>query len=449
MRRRFMFRLTEAIYLLVSLAVCAAGIGAYLYINETTNNREYTNLSRSAQTIAALIDPTRIERLSVSPTDLVHPVYAELKKDIVAIKDTNPDLRFVYLMAQRENRMLFIVDSEDPRSEDYSPPGQEYPEASPELYSAWDPETESVLEISEDRWGNWISALAPIRNANGETVAIVGLDQSADIHRAAFVTQVALVALATLALLTLLGISYILRKREQDLIDLKADFVAVASHELRTPLMSLRWELAELKKDASLTTKMHESLTVMYNHVCMLIDLSTSFLLTSSVDQGPTDVRAFAPLDAAALVLNRVNNADLIARAHKITLSTNITSSSTAMIYGDTDRLRLVFDNLISNAVKYSPPNSEVSISLLDREKTVAFTVHDSGIGIPEKELATIFNGFQRATNALRAGVTGTGFGLYIAKRIIDAHKGSITCTSQEGQGTTFTVSLPRYTIEA
>jgi len=447
MHPRFIFRLTEAIYVLAALAVCALGMSAYVYINETTNNREYENLTRTAQVIAALIDPTRIEGLSYSQTDLVHPAYIALKKDIVAVKDANPDLRFVYLMAQRDQQILFIVDSEDPRSPDYSPPGQRYGEASPELYSAWNPETESVLEISEDRWGNWISAIAPIRNADGQTIAIVGLDQSADIHRAAFVTQVALVAFATLAVLTLLGISYALGKREQDLIEMKADFVAVASHELRTPLMSLRWELAELRKDASLSTKVQDSITMLYNHVCMLIDLSTSFLLTTSVDHGPTDVRSFAPLDASALVRDRVSNAALIARAHQITLTTNITSNRSAMVYGDADRLRLVFDNLISNAVKYSPPQSEVTISLSDHDQRVEFSIHDSGIGIPEKELATIFKGFQRATNALRAGVTGTGFGLYIAKRIIDAHKGTITCTSKEGHGTTFTVTLPRYTI--
>lgn len=447
MRHRFIFRLTEAIYVLASLAICAAGVSAYWYINETTNNRVYTDLIHNAQTIATLIDPAQIEHLSVSPTDLVHPDYLQLKKDIMNVKNTNPDLRFVYLMARRDAEILFIVDSEDPRSPDYSPPGQVYEEASPELYTAWDPETESVLEISEDRWGNWISALAPIKNANGETIAIVGLDQSADIHRALFVTQAGLIALATIALLTLLGASYVLSKREQDLIDMKADFVAVASHELRTPLMSLRWELAQLKKDPALAKGIANSINIMYDHVCMLIDLSTSFLLTTSADHGLTNTHTFAPFDVAELVRDRVSGAALIARAHSIRLTTNIATETPVLVHGDKDRLRLVFDNLISNAVKYSPPESTVVISMTLRDALVEFSVQDSGIGIPEKERAVIFNGFQRATNALRAGVTGTGFGLYIAKRIVDFHHGTISCASQEGRGTTFTVSLPRYTI--
>lgn len=449
MRPRFVFRLTEAIYVLASLAVCAAGIGAYLYTNETTNNRVYTDLIHSAQTIATLIDPARIEHLSISPTDVMHPDYVQLKKDITNVKNANPDLRFVYLMARRDSQIRFIVDSEDPRSPDYSPPGQIYEEASAELYAAWDQETESVLEISEDRWGNWISALAPVKNANGETIALVGLDQSADIHRALFVTQVALIIFATIALLILLGASYVLSKREQDLIDMKADFVAVASHELRTPLMSLRWELAQLKKRTDLTKEIATSIHIMYEHVCMLIDLSTSFLLTTSADHGLTSTNNFAPFDVAELVRDRVSGAELIARAHSIQLTSNIATTTPVLVHGDKDRLRLVFDNLISNAVKYSPPQSTVVTSMKLSDAFVEFTVQDSGIGIPEKERAVIFNGFQRATNALRAGVTGTGFGLYISKRIIDFHKGSITCTSKEGHGTTFTVSLPRYTMHS
>lgn len=449
MHPRFVFRLTEAMYVLASIALCAAGIGAYLYTNETTNNRVYTDLIHNAQTIATLIDPTRIEHLSISPTDLMHPDYIQLKKDITNVKNVNPDLRFAYLMARRDSEIRFIVDSEDPRSPDYSPPGQVYEEASPELYAAWDTNTESVLEISEDRWGNWISALAPIKNVSGETIALVGLDQSADIHRAQFATQVALIIFTTIALLLLLGASYVLSKREQDLIDMKADFVAVASHELRTPLMSLRWELAQLKKHTALTKDIANSINIMYDHVCMLIDLSTSFLLTTTADHGLTSTHAFAPFNIAEMVRDRVLSAELIARAHSIQLTSNIATEPPVLVYGDKDRLRLVFDNLISNAVKYSPPQSTVVISMKPHDTFVEFSVQDSGIGIPEKERAVIFNGFQRATNALRAGVTGTGFGLYISKRIIDFHKGTITCTSKEGHGTTFTVSLPQYRMHS
>jgi signal transduction histidine kinase len=433
----------EATYALACIAIILAGIGAYAYINATTNTRAYAELVSRAQTIAALIDPDRVANLSVSATDLVNADYLHIKGQITAARSANPDLRFIYLMAERDGRVYFMVDSEDPASEDYSPPGQEYDEASPELLAGWEAGAPPVLEIYEDRWGNWISALAPIRTETGETIALVGLDQNADAHRTVFLSQVGLVVLATVALLSLVTFAYILSRREQDLIDMKADFVAIASHELRTPLMALRWELARLKDDTSLAGGTRTSLHTMYDQVCTLIDLSTSFLMTTSADHGLMHERTFKDFDLASLLRARIAAATPGAAARSITLTHNLTPDIHAMVRGDEDRLRLVVDNLITNAVKYSRPNSEITISFRDQGTSKEFSVRDSGIGIPEKELASVFSGFRRATNAARSGVAGTGFGLYIAKRIIDFHGGTITCLSKEGAGSTFTVSLP------
>lgn len=440
--KRIRFGMREIIHLLALYTILATGVGSYFYINNVTNTREYANLVRDAQTIAGLIDPARVETLTLSEADLTNIDYIRLKEQVTNAKNANPDFRFVYLMAKRDESIYFMVDSEDPASEDYSPPGQEYDEASPELFAGWDDGAEPVLEIYEDRWGNWISALAPIRNASG-TIALVGIDQNADAHRNLFLMQVGLATLATIALLSLVSMSYILSRREQDLIDMKADFVAVASHELRTPLMSLRWELAQLKTDTSIGPAVRSSISTMYTQICTLIDLSTSFLMTTSADHGMMSTTNFKPFDAAALVRSRIANATPLAANRAIAIETNVTPGVRAMVQGDEDRLRLVFDNLISNAIKYSPANSKIIITYTDNGTMKQFAVSDSGMGIPPKEISSIFGGFNRATNAKQAGVAGTGFGLYISKRIIDFHGGTIACKSTEGKGTVFTVNLP------
>lgn len=443
MLRRNRFGMREVMYVAACTLIIAAGVGAYAFTNTVTNTEVYEDLVGKVQTIAALIDPRLVENLSVSATDLVNPDYIRLKEHITNARTANPDLRFVYLMALRDGRVYFMVDSEDPSSEDYSPPGQEYEEASAELMTIWAPNTPYVLEIAEDRWGNWISALAPIRNENGDTIALVGIDQNADAHRIRFLAQAGLVTLATIALLSLVTLSYVLSRREQDLINMKTDFVAVASHELRTPLMSLRWSLAQMKDDHALDRGVRETLALLHNQVRALIDLTTSFLMTTSADYGLFNTKNHQYFDVAALVRNRAVNATPSAAALRITIENAIVQETRAIVKGDENRLRLVFDNLISNAVKYSRPNSKVTVSYAHKGSSHEFSFQDHGIGIPKKALKSVFAGFNRAANAELSGIAGTGFGLYIAKRIVDFHGGTIRVESEEGSGTTFTVSLP------
>ncbi len=430
-------------YALSAILIFSVGIVAYLYVDLTTNTLEYQLLVSRAQSIATLIDEQKIANLYGDRNDLTNPAYQELKKDLEHLQSINDDIRFIYLMGRSGDRVYFLADSEPETSEDYSPPGQTYTEASPELVNGFDPGVPFVLETITDRWGEWISALAPIRDADGSTIALVGLDKDAATHRMLFWIQTALVSIATFSLVLVTGILYNAHKKDLEMVDMKSDFVAAASHELRSPLTSIRWTLSKLRDDDTLSVGARATINEVYERVRGLIDLTNTFLLSSSTDHGimrPDDLKI---VDLAPTLTEAIKHSTMIARMKNIKINVLFPLENKIIVKADAERLRLVFENLLSNAIKYSPQGSEVSLTYDDRGAMRAFSVHDNGIGVPKKDQKTIFSGYQRASNAKKSGIMGSGFGLYMVKKIVDFHGGTITCESDAGQGTTFTMTIP------
>ena len=105
--------------------------------------------------------------------------------------------------------------------------------------------------------------------------------------------------------------------------------------------------------------------------------------------------------------------------------------------------IKRAFSNLISNAIKYSPSNSKVTIDYELIEGDHVFTIKDSGIGIPKNEQSKVFEGFYRASNAVKQGINGTGMGLYLSRGVAEQHGGKLWLKSDEGQGTTIYLRLP------
>ncbi|MBI5456463.1 sensor histidine kinase [Candidatus Kaiserbacteria bacterium] len=435
--------LRELLYIAAFLSIFALGVGSYVYIDTFNNERAYTALIKRAQSMATLVDPRLVNGLTASESDLDNPAYIYLKEKLTALIEKNEDLEFIYLMGKEGNRIYFLVDSEPPDSEDYSPPGQEYEEASFELFNGWAPHEPYVLEIDEDRWGEWISALAPVVDENGETIALLGIDQDAKQHRISFLIQIGLLALATIALLSLVSSQYVLNTKEKSLTDMKSDFVAVASHELRSPLTAIRWSLSGLRNDPAIAPNIRDIVNDLYRKVCALIDLTSTLLLTTSADHGVIRAAEFKVFNAAQTLSNAIAHAQSLALMKKIRITSDIDPAASISIKGDEERVRLIFDNVLSNALKYSPEGSTVSITHEDAGKIKRFTIKDQGIGIPKDELKNIFSGFHRASNAARSGAVGSGFGLYMAKKIASFHGGDITAESETGKGTAFTITLP------
>lgn len=255
----------------------------------------------------------------------------------------------------------------------------------------------------------------------------------------------ALLGLATLLALAFLTLSYRSIRREHELVAMKSDFVAAAAHELRSPLTSIRWTLSGLQNDTSLSPQAHATVNQTYERVRALIDLTNTFLIASSTEYGvmrPDDLKV---VDIVPTILKALEHSTALARMKNIKINVlfSLAGNQKIVIKADAERLRLVFENLLSNAIKYSPQGSSIELAYEDRIDTRLFLVRDHGIGIPAKFQKSIFTGFQRAENAKQSGILGSGFGIFMVKKIIDFHGGKIWCTSEVGKGTAFSFIIP------
>ena len=224
---------------------------------------------------------------------------------------------------------------------------------------------------------------------------------------------------------------------------LKDEFVGLISHELRTPLSSILGYLELLRDDDEnpLSEEQEQYLSVAERNAHRLLRLVGDLLFTAQVESGkfPLDLK---DVELEQIVKAAVESARPAATAAGITISEDILDGS-PVIYGDPVRLGQVCDNLMSNAIKFTPRGGTVTIALSKSNTDASITVSDTGMGIAADELDQLFSRFFRASTATRNAVPGVGLGLTITKAIVTAHHGEMGVESEEGVGTRFSVSLP------
>jgi len=230
-----------------------------------------------------------------------------------------------------------------------------------------------------------------------------------------------------------------LLEAERQLERLQDDFVATVSHELRTPLGFIKgYATTLLREDTNWNEDdRREFLTIIDEETDRLKELIDNLLDSSRLQSGTLRME-FQPLRLDTLLK------DLPLRAksfdERLTLDVDLETSH-LQVQADPTRLAQVFDNLLSNVVKYAP-GSKVNITLSSQDNQAHIAVSDNGPGIPEENLPNIFSRFYQVPNQNRS-VRGSGLGLFICRRIINAHEGEITAESNFGEGTTFHIYLP------
>ncbi|MGH7960651.1 MAG: ATP-binding protein [Candidatus Binatia bacterium] len=238
-------------------------------------------------------------------------------------------------------------------------------------------------------------------------------------------------------------------ERLAELDTMKADFIAHVSHELRTPLTAVREGTALLLEEipGPLTASQREIIEVMQGHDEKLFRLLASVLDLSKMEAGMMEYTQ-TPSDLVLLIDKSVETVQLIARRKQIRLTAAF-RSPLPLLSLDEEKIQQVLDNLLLNAVKFTPENGAVSISAALAESSnghkswVEVRVTDTGRGIPAEELERIFTKFYQSSHAGMESQRGTGLGLAIAQRVIEAHGGEIWVQSQVGQGSTFAFTLP------
>ena len=229
---------------------------------------------------------------------------------------------------------------------------------------------------------------------------------------------------------------------DRDNVRVRDEFVAVVSHELRTPLTSILGFI-ELIGETEMDEEQRSYLEVVERNANRLLYLVSDLLLVAEADDGRLRLDR-RDLDLATLVRDSVESARAAAERKEITLTS---SAEPAPLLGDPLRLAQVLDNLISNAIKYTPDRGRVVVTAWTHDDRAWVEVTDSGIGIPVADRQKIFERFYRVRG--KNAASGAGLGLAITKTIVDAHGGTISLESELGAGTSFRVSLPLQELEA
>jgi signal transduction histidine kinase len=221
----------------------------------------------------------------------------------------------------------------------------------------------------------------------------------------------------------------------------KGDFIAMVSHELRTPLTSIVGyvDLLDDMDEPMSDEALRYQAGVTRNSERMLL-LVTDLLAASDVEARPMRL-TLDPTDVSALA--HLSLDDFAQRAGEAGLTVVRDLPPHVVITADASRLLQVMDNLVSNAIKFTPAGGRISVSLLRRDDGIDLVVSDTGVGVAGESVPHLGTKFFRTPQTIRAAIPGIGLGLMITKTIVEAHHGTLTFTSRENEGTSICVHLP------
>ncbi|MFQ6070873.1 MAG: ATP-binding protein [Candidatus Aminicenantales bacterium] len=248
----------------------------------------------------------------------------------------------------------------------------------------------------------------------------------------------------TLIIVLVFGSILIVRtvSHEMEILKIKSDFVSSVSHEFKTPLTSIKALVERLQegkvKDPA---KMDDYFSVISQDADKLTRLVKNILDFSKIEEGKKEYE-FVETDVAHLVFQQVKAFQKEKIQKEVKIQTQI-EKDVPLLSIDKEALSQALNNLLDNAVKFSPAGKEIAVSVRREAENVLIEIEDKGIGIPQEEINKIFDKFYQGQNALKQSVKGTGLGLTLVKHIIEAHGGRISVKSKPGKGSTFSLIFP------
>lgn len=234
------------------------------------------------------------------------------------------------------------------------------------------------------------------------------------------------------------------RTREVLIMKSKNDFITVASHQLRGPVTNIGWALETLKSDKNLdesSRSVVESATSANQEMLSIIE---DLLKVSKIEEGRFGYN-FEPVDILRFVEKIVGEFLPQARQLGVKVYLDRPSEPLPQVFADGEKLRMVLENLMDNAMRYNVQGGEITVKIKQSEEKpfMEISVKDTGIGISPLDLEKIFSKFYRADNAMKYKTEGSGLGLYIAKNIIRSHGGQMWAESELDRGSVFYLTLP------
>jgi len=231
--------------------------------------------------------------------------------------------------------------------------------------------------------------------------------------------------------------------KEKEIDKAKTEFVSLASHQLRTPLSTVNWysEMLLAGDAGRVTPNQKKYLEEIYRGNQRMVDLVNTLLDVSRIELG-TFIAESKPTNIIELVQDVIKEYSQQIDKKKIKFS-SVFGKNIPLIQVDPKLIGMAVQNILSNAVKYTPTGKKIGVSILLDGKNILLEISDTGYGIPKEQQSKIFTKLFRADNVVGKDTVGTGLGLYIAKSVLEQANGKIWFISEENKGTTFFVNLP------
>src|SRR3989339_182293 len=408
-----------------------------------------------------------VESIS-SYEDSNKPAFAKIVEQLDELRSANKNLQYAYIMRRTDdpNTFEFVADADSLSlledidengngilDEEEQPPMpgdpydvSEYPVLRDEAF--YYPVAEH--ELASDQWGSLLAAFAPIRDSSGNTVAILGVDvivtDFMQVTRATLMPFL-LFVLFLILMLALLSLMLLRINRErikalQEIDRQKDELISIVSHQLNTPVSAVKWNI-EMFLDGDLgkmSDEQTKQLNLMQSELASLADLVSMLLDVSRIQLGRMKVSR-AELDLAAFFAEELAVIEPKAKEKKVKFTAHI-PAKLPVGYLDKRLVRMTLENLLTNAVKYTPEGGQASLTVKLQGDKIIYEVKDTGCGIPKAEQARMFEKLFRASNVVNAQ-EGNGLGMFVAKGAVEAQGGSIRFESEEGKGSVFYVELP------
>jgi signal transduction histidine kinase len=225
---------------------------------------------------------------------------------------------------------------------------------------------------------------------------------------------------------------------------MRKNFVTLVTHQLRSPLASIRHYFGVIREGfaGDVTDTQKDLMEKATNRLDELMRLIDDWLDVSRIDSGQISGQ-FKPLMPTHVLSEVLEIVKPLAEAKTVKLDLK-SGDDLPTVTGDRDSLKQAFTNLVSNGINYNREGGTVTVVTRQQNGDVVVEISDTGIGISQDDLPFIFEEFFRAKTKETRHIGGTGLGLPIAKRIVDAHNGRVQASSEPGKGTTFSIFLPR-----
>lgn len=453
--------------LIISAVALTATVCAILYGHtvDMLTGELRQRLTAIARTAAVEIAPPDLEQLQ-QQDDYLKPQWAKVVNQLRAVRLNNEQVLFAYIVRKNRDdptKIEFVSDShsldpfakidlnQDGTIDDADLlqwPGQPYPDPPAEIFTAYDHPTTSQ-QLIYDQWGVEIVGYAPIQDANQQTVAVLAIDMSAKdfvtVTRQTLEPFVLFIMFLVLVIASLvLALVYLWNRQTETLeqLDHQKDLLlSLVGHQLNSPLASLRQNLSDfLSGDfGPLTPEEKQNLSADETTTKGLLDLVNLLLEASRIELGKMRmVKRKQSLDQFFQRL--IIFIEQLAAEKKVHFIPRVPLNLPEGTFDD--RLtHMTIENLLTNAVKYTPENGTVTLEVRLDGSLLTCTVRDTGMGIPISDQKKLFVKGFRAGNV--QNIEGNGLGLFVAKAAIEQQGGTLTFVSEEGKGTTFTLTLP------